>query len=123
MENGKLENFVTIEGGIKVATADAIKRPKITYLPVSINISLKAFLKASHLFISFLPEEIPIAKSFVDLGFTQGQALTFMLASAGICIPTISATFKFFPRNLAIFYVLVWFIGSIIGGVIYDLMF
>ena len=68
-------------------------------------------------------EEIPIAKSFVDLGFTQGQALTFMLASAGICIPTISATFKLFPKKLAIFYVLVWFIGSIIGGVLFDLIF
>ncbi len=68
-------------------------------------------------------EEIPIAKSFVDLGFRQGQALTFMLASAGICIPTISATFKFFPKALAIFYISVWFIGSIIGGVLFDLLF
>ncbi len=68
-------------------------------------------------------EEIPIAKSFVDLGFTQGQALTFMLASAGICIPTISATFKFFPKALSIFYIAVWFVGSIIGGVLFDFLF
>jgi len=68
-------------------------------------------------------EEIPIAKSFVDLGFTQGQALTFMFASAGICVPTISSTFKFFPKRLAVFYVLIWFFGSIIGGVLFDLIF
>ena len=68
-------------------------------------------------------EEIPIAKSFMDLGLTAGQALTFMLASAGICIPTISATFKFFPRSLALLYVSVWFIGSILGGVLYDFLF
>ncbi len=68
-------------------------------------------------------EEIPIAKSFMDLGLTPGQALTFMLASAGICIPTISATFKFFPKPLALLYVAVWFVGSVIGGVLYDLLF
>ncbi len=68
-------------------------------------------------------EEIPIAKSFVDLGFTQGQALTFMLSSAGICIPTISATFKFFPKKLAVSYVTIWFLCSIIGGVLFDLIF
>ncbi len=68
-------------------------------------------------------EEIPIAKSFVDLGMSGGQALTFMLASAGICIPTISATFKFFPKGLAFFYISVWFLGSIIGGMLYDFIF
>ncbi len=68
-------------------------------------------------------EEIPIAKSFVDLGFSQRQALTFIFASAGICVPTISATFKIFPRKLAAFYVLVWFLGSIAGGILFDLIF
>ncbi len=68
-------------------------------------------------------EEIPIARSFVDLGLSYGQALTFMIASAGICIPTISAVMKLFPKWLSIFYITVWFIGSILGGVIFDLLF
>ena len=68
-------------------------------------------------------EEIPIAKSLVDLGLSNGQALTFMLASAGICIPTIMATIKLFPKGLVIFYVSIWFIGSIVGGILFDLIF
>ena len=68
-------------------------------------------------------EEIPIAKSFVDLGFSQGQALTFMFASAGICIPTILATFKIFPKKLVVFYVLIWFFGSTASGLLFDLIF
>ncbi len=65
-------------------------------------------------------EEVPIAKSFLELGLTQGQALTFMLASSGICVPTIMATINFFPRKLVFFYVSLWFIGSILGGVLFD---
>jgi hypothetical protein len=68
-------------------------------------------------------EEIPIAKSFLDLGLTEGQILTFMLASAGICIPTISATFKIFPKRLVVFYISIWFLGSIFSGLIYDTLF
>ena len=110
--------------GLLIASAVAV------LVPSSIITKFASF-PFSYLFITIFSipiyvcsgEEIPIAKSFVDLGFTQGQALTFMLASAGICIPTISATFKFFPKKLAVFYILVWFFGSIIGGVLFDLIF
>jgi uncharacterized membrane protein YraQ (UPF0718 family) len=67
-------------------------------------------------------EEIPIGKSLLELGLTQGQVLTFMLAGAGICLPTIMATLKFFPKKLVIYYVLLWFIGSILAGISYDLI-
>ncbi|WP_457626539.1 permease [Persephonella sp.] len=85
----------------------------------------------SYLFISILSipvyvcsgEEIPIAKSFVDLGLGYGQALTFMLSSAGICIPTITATLKIFPKSIVVIYVFSWFSGSILSGIIYDLLF
>jgi len=110
--------------GLLIASAIAV------LIPSSLVTKFSSF-PFSYLFITIFSipiyvcsgEEIPIAKSFVDLGFTQGQALTFMLASAGICIPTISATFKFFPKKLAIFYVLVWFIGSVIGGLLFDILF
>ena len=68
-------------------------------------------------------EEIPIGKSLLELGLTEGQVLTFMFAGSGICIPTIMATIKFFPKKLVYYYVAVWFIGSIIAGVSYDLIF
>ena len=68
-------------------------------------------------------EEIPIGKSLLDLGLTEGQVLTFMFAASGICIPTISATLKFFPKKLVYYYSLLWLIGSVLAGVIYDLIF
>ena len=68
-------------------------------------------------------EEVPIGKSLLDLGLTNGQILTFMFAGSGICLPTIMATVKFFPKKLVYYYVLIWLVGSIIAGISYDLMF
>ncbi len=65
-------------------------------------------------------EEVPIARSLSDLGFTPGQALTFMLASSGICVPTITALASFLPRSLIIFYSLAWFIFSTSAGFLTD---
>ncbi len=67
-------------------------------------------------------EEVPIARSLYELGFTQGQVLTFMLASSGICVPTITALFSFLPRALVIFYSLSWFVFSTLAGVFADLI-
>lgn len=68
-------------------------------------------------------EEVPIGKSLLDLGLTPGQVLTFMFAGSGICLPTIMATIKFFPKKLVYYYVAIWLIGSIIAGILYDLIF
>jgi len=68
-------------------------------------------------------EEIPIGKSFVDLGLSEGQALTFMLASSGICIPTIIAVLRIFPKSVVFIYTMVWFLCSVMSGILYDLIF
>ncbi|WP_457635934.1 permease [Persephonella sp.] len=110
--------------GLLIASAVAV------LIPSSVVVRFSEF-PFSYIFIAVFSipiyvcsgEEIPIAKSFFDLGFSQGQALTFMFASAGICIPTISATFKIFPKKLAVFYVLIWFFGSTAGGILFDLIF
>ena len=83
-----------------------------TYMLIAI-ISIPLYLSAG--------EEVPIGKSLIEVGFTGGQALTFMFAGAGICIPTIMATLKFFPKNLVFYYVGLWLFGSILGGILYDL--
>lgn len=65
-------------------------------------------------------EEVPIAKALVELGFTQGNALTFMLASSGICLPTITATLSFLPKGVVFLYVTSWFLLSTVIGLFYD---
>ncbi len=65
-------------------------------------------------------EDVPIAKALFEVGFTQGNALTFMLASSGICLPTIVATLSFLPRALVFIYAGSWFILSTVTGLIYD---
>ncbi|MFN3599047.1 MAG: permease [Aquificaceae bacterium] len=65
-------------------------------------------------------EEVPIAKALRDIGFTSGNALVFMLSGTGVCIPTIIATLKFLPKGLVLFYLIFWFLFSMIMGVIYD---
>ncbi|RUM58148.1 MAG: hypothetical protein DSY59_01720 [Persephonella sp.] len=68
-------------------------------------------------------EEVPIGKSLLDLGLSPGQVLTFMFAGSGICLPTIMATIKFFPKKLVYYYIFIWLLGSIIAGISYDLIF
>lgn len=68
-------------------------------------------------------EEIPIAKSLVDTGFTSGDALTFMLASTGICLPTLIASIKFLPKGLIISYAILWLFFCVGLGFLYDKIF
>ncbi|MCS6956948.1 MAG: permease [Aquificaceae bacterium] len=65
-------------------------------------------------------EEVPIARALRDVGFTGGNALTFMLGGTGICLPTIVATMKFLPKGLVIAYVIFWLFFSTLMGFIYD---
>ena len=67
-------------------------------------------------------EEVPIAKAFYDVGLTQGQALTFMFASAGICIPTVTALMNFMPRSIVFLYGSSWFLVSILAGLLTDVI-
>ena len=65
-------------------------------------------------------EEVPIARSLHELGLTPGQALTFMLASTGICVPTIVALLNFLPRRIVFLYGISWFLVSILSGFLTD---
>jgi len=65
-------------------------------------------------------EEVPIAKSFYDLGLRPGQALTFMLASTGVCIPTIAALWSFLPKGVVVLYTVSWLLFSASAGVLTD---
>ena len=85
-----------------------------SYLIISV-VSIPLYLSAG--------EEVPISKSLIDLGLTKGQVLTFMFSGSGICIPTIMATLKFFPKKLVYYYVIVWLIGSILAGISFDIIF
>lgn len=68
-------------------------------------------------------EEVPIAKALVDIGFTWGGALTFMLGGTGICMPTVLATLKFLPKGLVLAYVFFWLFFSMSMGILYDILF
>ncbi|SNZ10765.1 permease [Hydrogenobacter hydrogenophilus] len=68
-------------------------------------------------------EDVPIAKALTHIGFTHGNALTFMLASSGTCLPTIFAVKSFLPIRIIFIYVLSWFIFSSLLGFIFDLLF
>ncbi|MGK0690409.1 MAG: permease [Aquificaceae bacterium] len=68
-------------------------------------------------------EEVPIAKALKEVGFTWGNALTFMLGGTGICMPTILAVMKFLPKALVFAYVVFWLIFSMVMGILYDIIF
>ncbi len=65
-------------------------------------------------------EEVPIAHAISKIGFTQGSALTFMLSSTGICMPTLFAIAKFLPKRMVYIYIISWVLFSILSGVMYD---
>ncbi len=68
-------------------------------------------------------EDIPIAKALLEVGFTQGNTLTFMLASSGICLPTILAAMCFLPKILILLYIIYWFLLATSVGFMYDKIF
>lgn len=68
-------------------------------------------------------EEVPIAKALKEVGFTWGNALTFMLGGTGIYMPTILAVMKFLPKALVFAYVVFWLIFSMVMGILYDIIF
>lgn len=68
-------------------------------------------------------EDVPIAKALLQVGFTHGNALTFMLGGSGICVPTILATMSFLPKGIVLLYTVSWFFMSLLAGLLFDLIF
>jgi hypothetical protein len=68
-------------------------------------------------------EDVVLGRAMVDVGFTNGQAITFMLGSSGVCLPTIFALFSFLPKKVVFAYSAGWFIFSILTGFVYDTLF
>ncbi len=68
-------------------------------------------------------EDVPIAKALVQIGFTHGNAFTFMLASSGICMPTILAVKSFLPSRVVFAYAVSWFLLSTLLGFAIDVLF
>ncbi len=108
---------------IGIAIASLIK----TYTPAWLTASLSKTPLVYPL-ISFVAvpiyvcsgEDVVLGRAMVDVGFTTGQAITFMLGSSGVCLPTIFALFSFLPKNVVLAYSAGWVIFSILTGLIYD---
>lgn len=115
---------------------------KYLFLGIFIASLIKVFVPASlikpiagsifsYLLISFMSvpiyvcsgEEVPIAKALTEVGFTWGNALTFMLGGTGICMPTILAVMRFLPKALVLAYVIFWILFSMTMGFLYDIIF
>jgi len=111
---------------IGIAIASLIK----TFTPAWLTASLSKTPLAYPL-ISFVAvpiyvcsgEDVVLGRAMVDVGFTTGQAITFMLGSSGVCLPTIFALFSFLPKRVVFAYSAGWFIFSILTGLIYDTLF
>jgi len=68
-------------------------------------------------------EEVPIAKGLMELSLSPGQAMVFVLAGSGICLPTIFAVRRFLPLKVVLYYVISWLILAVLSGPIYDHLF
>jgi len=111
---------------IGVAIASLIK----TYTPAWLTASLsKTPLAYPLISLVAVPmyvcsdEDVVLGRAMVDVGFTTGQAITFMLGSSGVCLPTIFALFSSLPNRVVLAYSVDWFIFFILTGLIYDTLF
>ncbi|WP_448587388.1 permease [Thermocrinis sp.] len=68
-------------------------------------------------------EDVVLGKAMQDVGFTTGQAMTFMLSSSGVCLPTILAAMSFLPKRVVLLYSVAWFLFSMMVGFMYDTLF
>ncbi len=128
-EEGFVKRFVTlfVSTGKYVLLGLLIASLVKSFLPQDLVLSF-AGSPVSYPLISLLSvpiyvcsgEEVPIARSFYDLGLKPGQALTFMLASTGVCIPTIVALVSFLPKGVVALYTLSWLVFAVSAGVLTD---
>lgn len=133
----------SLEGRFSLFWSHLVSTLQLTGKYIFIGIAIAAFIKAvvpstwaaymsktilSYPLISLVSipiyvcsgEDVPIAKALLDIGFTQGNALTFMLASSGVCLPTVIAVMSFLPRKVVALYVTAWFLLSTLMGLLYD---
>jgi Predicted permeases len=111
---------------IGIAIASLIKTFTPTWLTASLSKTPLAYPLISLVAVPIYVcsgEDVVLGRAMVDVGFTTGQAITFMLGSSGVCLPTIFALFSFLPRKVVFAYSAGWFIFSILTGLIYDTLF
>ncbi|SHK46625.1 permease [Thermocrinis minervae] len=85
-------------------------------------------LPFSYMFISVLAtpvyvcsgEDAFIAKFLTSLGLTHGNALSFMLAGSGVCLPTVLSALSFLPKKLVLLYSVCVFFMAVVLGFLYD---
>jgi uncharacterized membrane protein YraQ (UPF0718 family) len=111
---------------IGIAIASLIKTFTPTWLTASLSKTPLAYPLISLVAVPIYVcsgEDVVLGRAMVDVGFTTGQAITFMLGSSGVCLPTIFALFSFLPRKVVFAYSAGWFMFSILTGLIYDTLF
>jgi len=111
---------------IGIAIASLIKTYTPAWLAVSLSKTPLAYPLISLVAVPIYVcsgEDVVLGRAMMDVGFTTGQAITFMLGSSGVCLPTIFALFSFLPKRVVFAYSAGWFIFSIITGLIYDTLF
>jgi len=111
---------------IGIAIASLIKTFTPTWLTASLSKTPLAYPLISLVAVPIYVcsgEDVVLGRAMVDVGFTTGQAMTFMLGSTGVCLPTIFALFSFLPKKVVFAYSAGWFIFSILTGLIYDTLF
>jgi uncharacterized membrane protein YraQ (UPF0718 family) len=111
---------------IGIAIASLIKTYTPAWLTASLSKTPLVYLLISLVAVPIYvcsSEDVVLGRAMVDVGFTTGQAVTFMLGSSGVCLPTIFALFSFLPKRVVFAYSAGWFIFSILTGLIYDTLF
>jgi len=111
---------------IGIAIASLIKTFTPTWLTASLSKTPLAYPLISLVAVPIYVcsgEDVVLGRAMVDVGFTTGQAITFMLGSSGVCLPTIFALFSFLPKKVVFAYFAGWFIFSILTGLAYDTLF
>jgi uncharacterized membrane protein YraQ (UPF0718 family) len=111
---------------IGIAIASLIKTFTPTWLTASLSKTPLAYPLISLVAVPIYVcsgEDVVLGRAMVDVGFTTGQAITFMLGSSGVCLPTIFALFSFLPKKVVLAYSAGWFMFSILTGLIYDTLF
>ncbi|MFZ8860797.1 MAG: permease [Thermocrinis sp.] len=111
---------------IGIAIASLIKTFTPTWLTASLSKTPLAYPLISLVAVPIYVcsgEDVVLGRAMVDVGFTTGQAITFMLGSSGVCLPTIFALFSFLPKKVVFAYSAGWFMFSILTGLVYDTLF
>jgi uncharacterized membrane protein YraQ (UPF0718 family) len=66
--------------------------------------------------------EVPLTRALLELGVGTGPAFSFMLASVGTCLPTITMALRIIGWAATGLYLLAWLILSVGGGVLMGML-